>query len=97
MDSIKAIQQLSNIIKSGASNQNVSSVDFKELLIDSLEKVNQDQLYADEMDEALVLGETDNIHEVMIASQKAEVSLTFAVEVRNKILEAYKELMRIQM
>lgn len=96
MDSIKAVQ-LSNIIKSGASTDQVSSVDFKELLIDSLEKVNQDQVYANEMDEALVLGETDNIHEVMIASQKAEVSLTFAVEVRNKILEAYKELMRIQM
>jgi flagellar hook-basal body complex protein FliE len=96
MDSIKAVQ-LSNIIKSGASTDQVSSVDFKELLIDSLEKVNQDQIYANEMDEALVLGETDNIHEVMIASQKAEVSLTFAVEVRNKILEAYKELMRIQM
>lgn len=96
MDSIKAVQ-IGNIIKSGASTDQVSKIDFKELLIDSLEKVNQDQINANKMDEALVLGETDNIHEVMIASQKAEVSLTFAVEVRNKILEAYKELMRIQM
>jgi flagellar hook-basal body complex protein FliE len=96
MDSIKAIQS-GNIIKQGAQSNQVKKIDFKELLIDSLDKVNKDQLYADKMDQALVLGETDNVHDVMIASQKAELSLTFAVEVRNKILEAYKEIMRIQM
>lgn len=96
MESIKAIQT-GNVLKVGQSDQNVKKVDFKELLINSLEKVNQDQLYADEMDTKLVTGEVDNIHEVMIASQKAEVSLTFAVEVRNKILDAYKEIMRLQM
>lgn len=95
MDAIKAIQS-GNVIKQG-STSNVQTVDFKELLIDSLEKVNADQLNAESMDAALVLGETDNIHEVMIASQKAELSLSFAVEVRNKILESYKEIMRIQL
>jgi flagellar hook-basal body complex protein FliE len=96
MDAIKAIQS-GNIIKTGTGQNNVKSVDFKDLLIESLEKVNQDQLYAEEMDKKLLLGETDNIHDVMIASQKAEVSLSFAVEVRNKVLEAYKEIMRIQL
>lgn len=95
MESIKAIQ--SNIIKVGNQKSNVKSVDFKDLLIDALDKVNKDQLFAEEMDTKLMLGETDNIHDVMIASQKAELSLSFAVEVRNKILEAYKEIMRIQM
>jgi flagellar hook-basal body complex protein FliE len=96
MDSIKGIQ-LGNIIKQGTDNNKVKSIDFKELLIDSLEKVNNDQLFADKMDEQLATGQIDNIHDVMIASQKAELSLTFAVEVRNKILEAYKEILRIQM
>ena len=96
MDFINAIQS-SNVIKMGTQNREVSKVDFKEFLIESLEKVNADQNNAEAMDKALMLGEVDNIHEVMIASQKAEISLSFAVEVRNKVLEAYKEIMRIQM
>lgn len=96
MDAIKIIQS-GNVIKQGAGNQAVKKVDFQELLGDALEKVNADQLYAEKMDEDLLLGKTDNIHEVMIASQRAELSLTFAVEVRNKILAAYDSIMRIQM
>jgi flagellar hook-basal body complex protein FliE len=95
MDAINAIQS-GNIIKVG-TNTNVKTVDFKDLLIESIEKVNQDQLFAEKMDEKLILGETDNIHDVMIASQKAELSLSFAVEIRNKVLAAYKEIMRIQL
>jgi len=96
MDGIKAIQS-GNVIKVGVEDKKVTNVDFKDFLMESIEKVNNDQLYAEKMDQALILGETDNIHDVMIASQKAELSLTFAVEVRNKILDAYKEIMRIQM
>lgn len=95
MDSINAIQS-SNIIKAGSNNTSVQKVDFKEFLLESLEKVSNDQKNADALDEALILGEVDNIHEVMVASQKAEISLSFAVEIRNKVLEAYKEIMRIQ-
>ncbi len=96
MDSIKAIQS-GNIIKADNTVKNVHNVDFKELLVNALEEVNKDQLYAEEMDQKFMMGEVNNIHDVMIASQKAEVSLSFAVEVRNKVLEAYKEIMRIQM
>jgi len=96
MDSIKAIQS-GNIIKADNTVKNVHNVDFKELLVNALEEVNKDQLYAEEMDQKFMMGEVNNIHDVMIASQKAEISLSFAVEVRNKVLEAYKEIMRIQM
>jgi len=96
MDSIKAIQS-GNIIKADNTVKNVQNVDFKELLVNALEEVNKDQLYAEEMDQKFMMGEVNNIHDVMIASQKAEISLSFAVEVRNKVLEAYKEIMRIQM
>lgn len=96
MDSISGIS-VNNIIKIGTNDRNVGKLDFKEFLIESLEKVNSDQIKAEEMDKALMAGEIDNLHDVMIASQKAELSLSFAIEVRNKILEAYKEIMRIQM
>ena len=95
MEGIKGISQL--LASQQAKQDKTQSVDFKSVILNALESVNKDQLEAEAMDTAFIMGETDNIHEVMIASQKAELSLSFAVEVRNKVTEAYKEIMRLQM
>lgn len=44
----------------------------------------------------LAMGETDNTHDLTIALQKAETSLQYTVAVRDKVLDAYKELMNMQ-
>jgi flagellar hook-basal body complex protein FliE len=44
----------------------------------------------------VLAGETTNLHQAMIASQEASVSFTFMVELRNKLVESYQELMRSQ-
>jgi flagellar hook-basal body complex protein FliE len=49
------------------------------------------------MAEKLATGEVENIHEVFVASQKAELTLNMAIEVKNKVVEAYKEIMRLQL
>jgi flagellar hook-basal body complex protein FliE len=41
-------------------------------------------------------GEVDNLHRVMLAQSQAQLSLKLAVEVRNKLVEAYKDVMRTQ-
>lgn len=46
---------------------------------------------------AFATGETDNILDVMLAEQKASTALTFTVQVTNKVIEAYKEIMQIQL
>ena len=43
-----------------------------------------------------ISGRTDNIHSVLIAAEKASISLQFIMEVRNKVIEAYQEIMRMQ-
>jgi len=45
---------------------------------------------------AFALGKTDNIHQVMIAAEKADIALQFTLQIRNKILDAYNEIMRMQ-
>lgn len=45
---------------------------------------------------ALLAGESTNLHQAMIASQEASVSFSLMVEMRNKLLETYQELMRLQ-
>ncbi|WP_246589515.1 flagellar hook-basal body complex protein FliE [Desertibacillus haloalkaliphilus] len=69
---------------------------FKTLLKEKINEVNQAQLKSGEMTEKLARGETDNLHEVMITGQKASIALQATVEVRNKVIEAYQEVMRMQ-
>ncbi|MGB9682103.1 MAG: flagellar hook-basal body complex protein FliE [bacterium] len=68
---------------------------FIEVLKNSLEKVNQLQLEADNAVRAFSTGEDIDIHNVMIAIEKASLALTMLVEVRNRGLEAYQEMMRM--
>jgi flagellar hook-basal body complex protein FliE len=69
---------------------------FLETLSRTLEEVNDEQLKADQSIKDIVAGKSKNIHETMLQIQKAELSLKTMMQVRNKILEAYKEIMRMQ-
>jgi len=73
-----------------------ASVDFSDLLKNALKDVNDAQLEADGAVQKVLSGETNDIHSTMIALQKADVSLKMMLEVRNKIMEAYQEVMRTQ-
>lgn len=72
-------------------------VNFSELLTKSLEKVNGDQIYSEKMDNLFSLGVIDNVSDVSIAAMKADLSINLAVEVTNKLLAAYNEIMRLQL
>ncbi|SHJ91868.1 flagellar hook-basal body complex protein FliE [Paramaledivibacter caminithermalis] len=74
----------------------IKDSDFKSFLLESIDKLNSYENEAKEMGLKLAVGEIDNIHEAIIASQKSEIALQFAIEVRNKVLDAYKEIMRMQ-
>ena len=73
-----------------------SGEDFSSLLKDALSSVNDAQLEANEAVEQVLSGEHKDIHSTMIALQKADVSLKLMLEVKNKIVEAYQEVMRTQ-
>ena len=69
---------------------------FAKMLDESIDQVNQDQLEANRAVKDLVAGRSKNIHEAMLALEKADLSLKLMLQVRNKALEAYKEVMRMQ-
>lgn len=77
------------------SGDNKNNLSFSEMLKDSIQKVNQLQLESQNLNNQLVAGNIDNVHQVVIASQKAELALQFTLQVRNKILDAYNEIMRM--
>lgn len=72
-----------------------SKVSFTDFLNDALSDVNKLQLESEQLNEAFAMGRNDNIHQVMIAAEKADVALQFTIQIRNKVLEAYQEIMRM--
>lgn len=69
---------------------------FAQSLKDAVNEVNQLQKISDIKSQELATGKTQNISEVMIAAEKADISLRLMVQVRNKIIEAYQEMMKMQ-
>lgn len=69
---------------------------FGDFLKNAVNEVNNMQIESENYKQKLVIGEVDNLHDLSIATEKANVSLQVVMSVRNKIVEAYKEIMRIQ-
>lgn len=57
-----------------------------------LEAVNKAKIEADRMQEDIAMGGPTSIHEAMIAAEKAELSMQMAIQIRNRILNAYSEI-----
>ncbi|QFF98529.1 flagellar hook-basal body complex protein FliE [Psychrobacillus glaciei] len=68
---------------------------FGDFLKSAIESVNQDQKASDVLTDKLVRGEDVELHDIMIASQKASITLNTTLEIRNKVVEAYQEIMRM--
>lgn len=86
-------------IGAGKATEGAGSADspsFKDLLKQQIDKVNQLQIEADRAAENLATGKTDNIAEVMTAVRKAELAFNMLMQVRNKVVSAYEEIMRMR-
>ncbi len=69
--------------------------DFKKALHQSITELNELSHEANQKVHEMIMGETD-IHEAMIAMEKAGISLRLMIQIRNKIMAAYEEIMRMQ-
>jgi len=102
----QGIEQVLNILrgtaaqasgKTAATAPPAGGVDFAEVLKNSIDKVSATQEEASRMAEKLAAGDTSqNLHEVMIALQTASISFQEMVQVRNKLVTAYQDMMNMQ-
>lgn len=70
---------------------------FLDVLKQGMNSVNDKQVLADSNMESLIKGEQMDVHKVMLATEEAKLSLQMAVQVRNKLVEAYQEINRMQL
>ena len=82
-----------NTIDNTNKNLNESDkVNFTDVLNNAVNKVNDSQVKANNDIEALIKGDDITMHEVMLSTQEAQISMQLMLEMRNKLYDAYKEL-----
>ncbi len=69
---------------------------FGSLLQETIQQVNEAQAHGEQAIQDLQTGNAENLHEVMIAVEQADISLRMLVQLRNKAQQAYEEIMRLQ-
>lgn len=85
------LNQLAGLEKSGNNGS-----DFSSWFNSELSALNTQIIDSDIALEKLASGETGNLHEVMMALEKAKTSFDLTLQVRNKLLEGYQQIMRMQ-
>ncbi len=69
---------------------------FSDMLSKAIKSVDETMQDSEQKVQDFVAGKTDNVHDVMISMQRAQLSFQMMVEVRNKAVEAYHEISRMQ-
>lgn len=70
--------------------------DFGKVLAGAIEQVNGAQNHRDDLVTGMVRGEAIEVHDIMTAAEEAQLAFDLMLEVRNKLLESYQEVMRMQ-
>ncbi|MCP4293666.1 MAG: flagellar hook-basal body complex protein FliE [bacterium] len=70
---------------------------FAKQLQNAIQEVDNLQAGRDQMVDGMVTGEVTEVHDVMIAAKEAQLAFELLLEVRNKLLEGYQEIMRMQL
>lgn len=73
-----------------------NTVSFGDILNQAITKVNDEQIKSTNIKQEFAMGNIDNVHDVLIQTEKASLSLQTLLAVRSQVLNAYKEIMRIQ-
>lgn len=100
VNNIQGMKQVTPIMKNvnvkEVPNIGKENMSFSNVLKSAIEKVNEAENESNVKTEALAEGKIDNLHEVMLSAQKANVMIDTAVQFQQKAVDTYNEIMRMQ-
>lgn len=88
---------ISGLERVSAVKNDLEKSSFADILNDALSDVKATDAQVTQTNFELLTGENDSIHSTMIDAEKAELALNLAIQVRNKVIDAYNEIMRMQL
>ena len=97
IQSISTNSILNNLNISNTTEEKTNGTSFSNVLSDAISKVNDSEVNANNKIESLIKGEDVEMQEVMLAMQESVLSLQALIEVRNKTVEAYQEISKLQL
>ena len=94
MSAISPLRSLPPPQTQSIAEDSAKSEGFSDILADGIESARDAEAHADDLGERFAAGDpTVGIHEMMIAAERANISLRYAVTLKNKAVEAYRDLM----
>lgn len=110
VNSVQGMKDLSDLLKQqrtipldraammpeDVTNESHRPESFASLMKDMVKDVNDLQSRAADKEKQFLKGEISDVHEVMIAAEEASVAFSLLMEIRNKLLDSYREIMRMQ-
>lgn len=97
LDLISARPVLDTYTAPHSREMEAAPISFGETLKNAIYQVNNLQKESENLSQMLVKGEVDNLHDVVIAAEKARLSLDLTVTISNKLVQGYQELSRMQL
>lgn len=97
IQSIGTSSILNNVNIQKPVEENSKETSFSKVISDAINKVNDAQVNADQKVEDFINGEDVSMHDVMLSMQESQLSMQLLIEVRNKVVEAYQEINRVQL
>jgi len=97
IQSVKSISPLKDMTAESIFSPTEKKQDFKDALLSLVDNAERTETVTRDDAYKLSIGEVDDLHTIMINSAKADIALQMMVQLRNKALDAYSEVMRINL
>lgn len=93
---ISGISGASGVGTVGGAAKTQGDSSFTDILSDAINSAREAEYSAETENASLLTGETDDLHTPLIEAQKAEIALDLAIQIRNKVITAYNQVMNMQ-
>jgi flagellar hook-basal body complex protein FliE len=80
-----------------APSETSTSGEFRGVLEGAIQKVEQTRAQASQAVESFLSGDSQELHTAILATQRADIAFDLGLQIRNKVISAYQEIMRMQM
>ncbi len=96
--SVTAIQAVSNVLNGYSADPNIKAEgpEFKDFLSQAIEDTEETATNSEAYSDAILMGELNSLHEATIEMREAELAINLTVQIRNRVVDAYNEVMRMQ-
>jgi flagellar hook-basal body complex protein FliE len=96
IDSVSGIASAANRLSIGSAQKTSGSANFADLLSDAMNQAADADAADVQSTNAVLSGQDESLDATMIAAQKAELTLDLAIQIRNKVIQAYEEIIKMQ-